>query len=282
MPGFTDRKVCRFPAQSSGIDNLAIEEPLEFRIQGEPLLITMRTPGHDVELAAGFCLTEGIIEHADELDHVESCSLANYGNVVLITLSESAYLQFRHKASARKREFFMSSSCGICGSQTIEHLSRNYPKATTHFTVSEQVLHQLPSQMCLEQESFVRTGGIHAAAYFTTEGVLCHLREDVGRHNAVDKVIGALLLNGQLPAPPGIMLVSGRTSYEVAQKCLSAGISFLASIGAPSSLAYDIACQTGMTLVGFLRDGRFNVYYDCGRIRAGNQHPQPVIEHPFQ
>jgi FdhD protein len=235
-------------------------------VDGEPLAVTMRTPGHDAELAAGFCLTEGVIDDPDDLERVEPCSLADYGNVVEVTLAENARDKRREQVWRARRNLYLSSSCGLCGTQTIDRLARRIEPLTTAFAVPASVLEHLPTRMGEAQDVFASTGGLHAAALFAPDGRLRLLREDVGRHNAVDKVIGGLLLSGQLPCGPGVLLVSGRASFELVQKAARAGMPFLAAVGAPSSLAAEAAARFGMTLVGFLRAGRFNVYAGAERV----------------
>ena len=256
--------VTRFPNDSASEDQIAVEEPVEIRIDGEPLAVTMRTPGDDAELAAGFCLTEGVIDHPDEIERVEPCNEADYGNVVLVSLSEGASRRFGRES--HRRELYLSSSCGLCGTRTLDRLEKRVTPIGHEFTVSPEVLIRLPDDLGRSQETFARTGGLHAAGLFTTEGRLRLAREDVGRHNAVDKLIGGLLLSGQLPPGPFVLLVSGRASFELIQKSARAGVGFFAAVGAPSSLAVEAAARFGITLVGFLRGGRFNVYTGADRI----------------
>lgn len=261
-----DCRVVRYPAGVADADHLAVEEPLEIRVDGEALAVTMRTPGHDAELAAGFCLTEGVVDDPDDLERAEPCHLADYGNVVLVTLAGAAKESRREQVGRAKRDLYLSSSCGLCGTRTLDRLERRVEPLTAAFAVSPANLSALPARMAEAQGVFARTGGLHAAALFASDGRLRLLREDVGRHNAVDKVIGGLLLSGQLPAGPGVLLVSGRASFELIQKAARAGVPFLAAVGAPSSLAVEAAARFGMTLVGFLREGRFNVYAGDGRV----------------
>jgi FdhD protein len=225
----------------------------------------MRTPGDDPELAAGFCLTEGVVDHPDELERADACTEADYGNVVLVTLAGPARDRWRARADRARRDLYLSSSCGLCGTRTIDRLERRVSPPPA-FTVPAEVLGRLPAAMADAQEAFARTGGLHAAALFAADGRLRLLREDVGRHNAVDKVVGALVLSGQLPCGPAVLLVSGRASFELVQKAARAGIGMLAAVGAPSSLAVDAADRFGMTLVGFLRPDRFNVYAHPARV----------------
>jgi len=272
--------IIRQPGGVEATDQVAVEEPLEIRVDDEPLAVTMRTPGHDEELAAGFCLTEGIIVEPDELERAEPCTLADYGNVVLVTLAGEARERQRQRAAITRRDFYMTSSCGLCGTTSIDRLARRVPPSQPTFAISGKVLIQLPAIMSAAQESFARTGGLHAAALFTPAGELRLLREDVGRHNAVDKLIGALLLSGQLPCGqlPWVLLVSSRASFELVQKAAMAGIGFLAAVGAPTSLAVDTAQRFGMTLAGFLREDRFNIYAHPERI-CTDESETPAKEH---
>ncbi|MDB5314097.1 MAG: Protein FdhD-like protein [Gemmataceae bacterium] len=264
-----DCAVVRFPSGTAESDQVAVEEPLEIRVDGEPLAVTMRTPGHDAELAAGFCLTEGVIDDPDDLERAEPCTLAGYGNVVLVSLAGAAREARREQIARARRDLYMSSSCGLCGTLTIDRLAKQVDPLPTGFTIPGDTLGRLPGLMAEAQEVFSHTGGLHAAALFTPDGQLRLLREDVGRHNAVDKLVGGLLLSGQLPCGPGVLLVSGRASFELVQKAARAGIGFLAAVGAPSSMAVDAAERFGMTLVGFLRADRFNAYAHPDRIGRG-------------
>ncbi len=255
------RSIVRYPEVRSAQDFVTVEEPLEIRIDGEPLAVTMRTPGHDEELAAGFCFTEAIIASPDDLERVELCALADYGNVVLVTLSEDARRERSAQVRSGRRELYLSSSCGLCGTQTIDRLQRTIKPVQSTMAIDRAVLSALPQKMSDAQETFARTGGLHAAALFHANGEMRLLHEDVGRHNAVDKVIGAMLLSGQLPLAQSILLLSGRISFELVQKAAIAGIPFIAAVGAPSSMAVDAAERFGITLVGFLRgEGQFNLY----------------------
>jgi len=253
-------------SSSRGDDELAVEEPLEIRIGDEPVAITMRTPGDDRELATGFCMTEGIIRHADELESIEVCSEADYGNVIMVRLTEEAAALRSQQIESARREIYLSSSCGLCGKQSIDRIEQKIEPIDGSFKVDVAILEQLPDKMRASQPTFAQTGGLHAAALFCPDGQLQVLREDVGRHNAVDKVIGHQLLLGKLPIDPAVLLVSGRSSFEIMQKAAVAGIAMVCAISAPSSLAVDFASRAGMTLVGFLRSGRMNVYHDRERI----------------
>lgn len=250
-------------------DSLAAEEPLEIRVDSTPMTVTMRTPGHDLELAAGFLLTEGIIDSVEQIGSLRASSQepGARSNIVHVELSgrvfESADLQ---------RNFFAASSCGICGKTSIEAIRRrDLPVPNSDFRVDPQVLCQLPDTVRAEQAVFERTGGLHAAALFNREGKLIALREDIGRHNAVDKVIGWALLERSFPLSQSVLLVSGRGGFEIAQKTIAAGIPVLASVSAPSSLAVKLARELGLTLIGFLRGRRFVVYSGDFRCLPGTR-----------
>jgi FdhD protein len=239
-------------------DSLAAEEPLEIRIDGTPLTITMRTPGNDIELTAGFLLTEGIIESRDQLAKIRAAppDSGGKGNVVEVQLENTQF-----NPENLRRNFFSASSCGICGKASIEALRRRGLRAPDcGMRVSPEVLCQLPGMLRADQPVFDRTGGLHAAALFDARGKLIVLREDIGRHNAVDKLVGWALLEGRLPLSNFIMLVSGRGGFEIIQKALAAGVPVVASVSAPSSLAVKLARELGLTLIGFLRGQRFVVY----------------------
>jgi FdhD protein len=242
-------------------DTLAAEEPLEIRIGEAPLTVTMRTPGHDLELAAGFLLTEGIVESAIQIAclRAQASENARQSNIVQAELRDTAF-----NAADLQRNFFAASSCGICGKASIESIRRRGLKPPDlAMRIEPEVLCRLPDALRAQQAVFGRTGGLHAAALFDAQGRLLAMREDIGRHNAVDKVVGWALLNGHLPLSHHGMLVSGRGGFEIVQKTLAAGIPLLASVSAPSSLAVKLARELGLTLVGFLRGRRF-VVYACG------------------
>jgi len=246
-------------------DYLAVEEPLEIRIGTTPISVTMRTPGHDLELAAGFLLTEGIIRCASQLKSLETLDSASAGNTVVAELAlDSAF-----DASDLQRNFFAASSCGICGKATIDSIrKRGIKPPNQNFEISADVLCALPIKLRESQAVFGRTGGLHAAALFTGSGELLVLREDIGRHNAVDKIVGWALHQQKLPLSDCALMVSGRGGFEIIQKSLMAGIPVLASVSAPSSLAVQTARELGMTLIGFLRGSRFVVYSGEKRIKA--------------
>ena len=240
-------------------DLLAVEEPLQIRIGERNISITMRTPGSDAELAAGFLFTEGLIREAADIAGIECAD-----NRTTVTLAAGAEID----PERFQRNFYMTSSCGVCGKASIEAiesagctmLPRDVPR------VSESVVISLPDKLRKAQAVFEHTGGLHAAGLFWGEGELIAIREDVGRHNAVDKLIGRAMLDGLTPLHNHVLLVSGRASFELVQKAVMAGIPVLAAVGAPSSLAVKTALRFGMTLIGFLRGGRFNVYAGGGRI----------------
>ena len=239
-------------------DALAAEEPLEIRINGMPLTVTMRTPGHDLELAAGFLLTEGIIQTRSQIAGIRAAIPQNgaKSNVVEVELQESGF-----DSAGLQRNFFAASSCGICGKASIEAIrTRGLQPPNAEIRFDPEVLCRLPETLREEQAVFSRTGGLHAAALFDETGALLAAREDIGRHNAVDKLVGWALLDGRLPLSTHILMVSGRGGFEIVQKALAAGIPVLASVSAPSSLAVKLARELGLTLVGFLRGRRFVVY----------------------
>jgi FdhD protein len=238
-------------------DTLAVEEPLEIRADGRPLAVTMRTPGHDLDLALGFLLTEGLVA-PDGVREASNCA----DNVVDVALVEP----LRDEVEARG--FYVSSSCGICGKASIDAVTteQRWSVADDSFAIATDVLVSLPERLRAAQKTFDRTGGLHAAGLFTPDGELLCIREDVGRHNAVDKVIGWALTEGKLPLRGTILQVSGRASFELVQKALMAGIPAMAAVSAPSSLAVEMATGAGLTLVGFLRGTSFNVYADPGRL----------------
>jgi FdhD protein len=255
-------------------DPIAVEEPLEIRIapaEGSgsvPLTVTMRTPGDDADLAAGLLYAEGVIERAEDLLGLRVVADAERPGSVRVEARLRAGLGLDPARDARR--FVASAACGVCGKTSIDAvLSSGFGVLDPERPrVAGAVLEQLPERMRAAQEGFSRTGGLHAAALFDAHGSLRLVREDVGRHNAVDKVVGALLRAGELPARDDVLLVSGRAGFEIAQKAIRAGIPVLAAVGAPSSLGLRLAARAGMTLVGFLRPHRFNLYTGPQRIRT--------------
>jgi FdhD protein len=260
-------------------DAVAVEEPMEIRVESGPddqrhtrsVSVTMRTPGHDFELALGFLYGEGLIAAADAVRNVAFCGPPAPGkphsNIVRVELEGDTPLDL----VKLQRNFYSTSSCGICGKASLEALDfEGYPMLDRDAPrVAEEVIHRLPDRLREAQAVFDLTGGLHAAGLFDATGALLACREDVGRHNAVDKLIGAQLLAGDLPLPTRIMVVSGRVSFEIMQKALAAGVPVIVAVGAPSSLAIEMAERFGMTLVGFARDRRFNVYAAPERIDEG-------------
>jgi FdhD protein len=255
-------------------EHLAVEEPLEIRIEHGPLAsrqrasisVTMRTPGADVELAVGFLFAEGLIGSATDLVRAAGCGPASargVQNVVRVELAPHVRLG----AKWRPRNFVSNSACGLCGKASLEALAPA-PRVSdqTPLALTATLVHALPAALRQTQSVFDRTGGLHAAALFDAHGRLVDVQEDIGRHNAVDKLIGARVLERAVPLSEHAMLVSGRAGYELVQKALVAGIPILAAVGAPSSIAADLARSRNMTLLGFVRDGRFNVYTRADRI----------------
>ena len=254
-------------------DALAVEEPLEIRLgwwrdgawEEEPLTITMRTPGHDIELAAGLLFSEGI---ASNLEQIIAITRGDNDNTILVELSSNNQLDMKRF----QRNFLSTSSCGVCGKMTIEslellhqpQLNKKKPR------LDAALLQTLPDQLKAAQKLFEKTGGVHGAGLFSSDGKMLLLREDVGRHNAVDKLLGACLLEKSALAGDCILLVSGRTGFEIIQKALAANIAFVAAVGAPTSLAIDLARTHGMTLVGFLKESGFNCYSGEQRIKAND------------
>jgi FdhD protein len=249
-------------------DKVVTEEPMEIRVHGpgqEPraLAITMRTPGNDFELATGFCATEGILQSVDDVDSIAYC-LAGDGvqeyNVVTVKLRRRVELE------GRERTFVANSSCGLCGKMTLDQVEQHCAPVAPGPGLRRSVLANLPARLREAQPVFATTGGIHAAARFSTEGTLVSLREDVGRHNALDKVIGGALLERELPLTDEVLMVSGRVSFEIVQKAAVAGLPIVCAVSAPSSLAIDAANRFGQTLVGFVRGAAANVYSHAERI----------------
>ncbi len=253
-------------------DTLAGEEPLEIRLAGCSVAVTMRTPGNDFDLAAGFLLTEGIIHRREDIASMAHCPADEHGlriepNIVNVNTSDPALVD----PDRWRRNFFATSSCGICGKASIETVRQEAPAIRSDARISDDTILGLDAQLREAQAVFSQTGGLHAAALFNLQGHMVLLREDVGRHNAVDKVIGAMLHQDRLPLDGCVLLVSGRASFEIMQKALMAGIPIVAAVSAPSSLAVELARESNMALVGFLRcykegQGRFNVYAGAERI----------------
>ena len=277
-------EVCKVRGQTKVLaqDALAVEGPLEIRLQHGPsserqersISVTMRTPGSDLELAIGFLLTEGVISDYNDFVSEDSAAFSGKPNEITIKLAESIELNL----STLERNFYTTSSCGICGKASILALrSVCPPRHRNTLTVNASLLFDLPQRLRAAQEKFERTGGLHAAGLFNKAGNLEILREDVGRHNAVDKLVGAASLADRLPLRDHILLLSGRASFELLQKAVMAGISMVVAIGAPSSLAVQVAKEFDITLVGFLRETHFNIYNGSERIRVSEA---PIQETP--
>lgn len=248
-------------------DHLAVEEPLEIRINDEPVTVTMRTPGDDVQLAAGFLYSEGLLKNAKDigtLRHCENTSNVDLKNIVNLTYANG------HKPdlSRLRRNFFSSSACGVCGKASIDQIKTLAKPIDSKLKVKLDVVYSLGHSLRKAQTLFEKTGGLHAAGVFDEKGVLFVLHEDVGRHNAVDKAIGHMLLENRVPLDHHLLMVSGRTSFEIVQKAVMARVPIVAAVSAPSSLAVDTAREFGVTLVGFLREDDFNVYTHAERIEV--------------
>jgi len=240
-------------------DVVVVEEPLEIRMGEKPVSVTMRTPGDDFELAAGFLFTEGILQRPDAIE-----SIRHWGseNVVRIGLRTDVKIDLQKLA----RNFYATSSCGVCGKASIDAIRIQTKPVVSSMHVSGATLSRLPDVLRRSQSLFESSGAIHAAGLFSADGSLSLLREDIGRHNAVDKVIGARFLAGRTPISDEILMVSGRAGFEVVQKAIIAGIPIIAAVGAPSSLAVELAKEMNVTLIGFVREGKFNVYSGAERI----------------
>ena len=253
-------------------DYLATEEPLEIRLVAggmrRNVAVTMRTPGNDFELAAGFLYSEGVISDRQNIRRITHCvdkeiEIENRYNIVNVELAAEELPDL----ATLERHFYTTSACGVCGKTSLEALRRRgFPAIKTQIKVSPELIYSLPEKLRAAQGIFTVTGGLHAAALFDSEGELLAVREDVGRHNALDKLIGWALLTSQLPLDNHIIMVSGRSSFEIMQKCLAAGVPIVCAVSAPSSLAVSLAQEFGITLIGFLRGERFNVYAGIERI----------------
>lgn len=255
-------------------DVLAVEEPLEIRVgfvetgkrKHQAISITMRTPGDDFELAAGFLFTEGILQKAEQIKAIKHCGKigqVGFENTVRVDLVDDVEIDFKKL----ERHFYTTSSCGVCGKSSIEALATNAPKIENDdFSIASELIHELPKKLIENQSVFEQTGGLHASALFDKIGNLEIVCEDVGRHNALDKIIGAKFLKNETPLNDKILLLSGRISFELVQKALMAGISIIVAVGSPSSLAVKLAEEFNITLVGFVREERFNIYTGKHRV----------------
>lgn len=246
-------------------DVVAREEPLEIRVEGRSVAVVMRTPGHDEELTAGFLVTEGVVRRPRDILEISQCPVTSdkKGNVVDVLLG-GAVVDW----DSLTRHVFSASSCGLCGKTSIESVFQHFPPLTADWQMSSEIIASLPGKLRAKQETFTKTGGLHASAIFERDGQMVVAREDVGRHNALDKVLGRGLLDNLLPFDQHILLVSGRVSFEIMQKALAGGIPIVAAISAPSSLAVEFAQESGQTLVGFLRGETMNIYAGAQRIRT--------------
>ncbi|MEV6526216.1 formate dehydrogenase accessory sulfurtransferase FdhD [Longispora sp. NPDC051575] len=266
MGRVTDRRpVVRFDGDNASRrpDTLSVEEPLELRVNGSPLAVTMRTPGDDVDLAHGFLLTEGVITGPGDILLAKHCTDTNL-NVLEVTLRPD----LPPPATDPTRHFYTSSSCGTCGKASIDavRVASAFSVEADPLTIEPRLLYGFPDALRERQKAFARTGGLHAAGLFTADGELVCVREDVGRHNAVDKVLGWAVRSGRVPLRGHILMVSGRASFELTQKAALAGVPMLAAVSAPSTLAVDLAGELGLTLVGFLRGETMNVYAGAHRL----------------
>ena len=262
MDGARAARVTRFAEGEAhiGEDRVAHEEPLEIQLGAHSLAVVMRTPGHDEELALGFLVTERVVSALEEVEAVRHCSVVpdpeSEDNVIRVTLREGVAVDLERL----RRNLLVSSSCGVCGKATIENAMGQAPPLDDPARFPAGFFAGLPDQVRARQAGFEQTGGLHAAALFSPKGELLVVREDVGRHNAVDKVVGWAVLERRLPLAGHVLLVSGRVSYEIVQKALAARLPVVAAVSAPTSLAVELAEQSGITLVAFLRGKRFGVY----------------------
>ena len=256
-------------------DELVVEEPLEIRVAQQSLIVVMRTPGHDFELAAGFLYTESLITCSDDIEIIAYCeedvtepqdgSFASYQNIVNVQLTEALDLDAQ---SGWQRNFHANASCGLCGKMTIDAVRQQVAPLNSGFRINQTVLYQLNDRLRTAQSVFERTGGLHAAGLFSETGELLIVREDIGRHNAVDKVIGQALLADMVPLERHILMVSGRASFEIVQKALFARIPVIVAVSAASTLAVDLAQEGNLTLIGFMRGQRMAVYSCPERVRC--------------
>ncbi|MEM9390879.1 MAG: formate dehydrogenase accessory sulfurtransferase FdhD [Bacteroidota bacterium] len=267
-------KITQTGANCNVPDLLAVEEPLEIRIGYGPeahreqksLSVTMRTPGYDHELALGFLYTEGVITSFDNVEGIRHCQdpdKQETDNIIRVELIPEVVLDF----NKLQRHFYTTSSCGVCGKSSLEAISKVCEPIQSELEVSSKIIRQAPELLNISQTTFRHTGGIHATGLFNAKGDLIILREDVGRHNALDKVLGAAIMKGMIPLKESFILVSGRASFELVQKAVMAGVPLMAAVGAPSSLAVQLASELGLTLIGFLKEDIFNVYAGSERVK---------------
>jgi FdhD protein len=268
-------------ARTPDVDHAATEEPLEIRLHDRPFAVIMRTPGADRELAAGFLLAERVIRSADDLGTIEHCrdrrgrenapadagGALNGDNIVNVTLANGS-AEALDRLMADRRQVTTTSSCGLCGRRTIESLASDADPIRSSWSVAASTIASLPDLLRSRQAVFDETGGLHAAGLFARDGALADVAEDVGRHNAVDKIVGRMLMREALPLSNHLLCVSGRTSFEIVQKAIFAGIPIVGAVSAPSSLAIELAQECGITLVGFIRGDAFNIYAHPERVRT--------------
>jgi FdhD protein len=247
-------------------DEVAIEEPLEIRIEGAPVAVAMRTPGQDDELAAGWLLSEGIANSAGDIAEIvlKPGGDGQRAAMVDVMLRDPS----RFDAARHRRSLVTNASCGLCGAATVDQVLRDFLPVRSPFRIAANLLSEMPAQLSAQQSAFRRTGGLHACGLFDAAGKLLDLREDVGRHNALDKLLGRALLDGLLPLSQHVIFLSGRVSLEMMQKALAAGVPVVAAIGAPSSLAIELAVKSGQALAAFIRSGTMNVYAGIERLRG--------------
>ena len=246
-------------------DEVAVELPLEVRLNGYPFSVIMRTPGQDGDLALGFLFAEGVVRRRDDVVRIDVDEATGVTNIVFARGRDERVAD----ALDQRRQVAMNSSCGLCGRRSLETLALEAPPCRAEWSVSAAMVGALPNLLRSAQSAFAQTGGLHAAGLFDVDGRLEASAEDVGRHNAVDKLLGRMLDAGRLPLAGSLLFVSGRSSFEIVQKAWMGGIPFVAAVSAPSSLAVDLAGEAGMTLLGFVRDGRFNIYAHPERVAAG-------------
>jgi FdhD protein len=251
-------------------DEVAIEEPLEIRVEGESLAIAMRTPGHDEELAAGWLLSEGIAQSAEEIAAIVPRPGGDTERAAMVDVmlrDKSRFVAAKHR-----RGTVTNASCGLCGAATVDQVMRDFPAIQIPFCIPAVRLLEMPALLTAQQGAFRRTGGLHACGLFDAEGRLLAIREDVGRHNALDKLLGWALLGGHLPLSRHVVFLSGRVSFEMMQKSLAAGVPLVAAIGAPSSLAIDLASKSGQALAAFIRGRTMNVYAGIEKLSGAGRH----------
>jgi FdhD protein len=267
-PGIRNVTIHRAGGAEPVSDRVAVEEPMEVRVNGAPFAVIMRTPGADRDLVAGFLLAEDVIRSADEIGAIEYCADAvaeGRDNTINVTVLQEAVTRLDARLADR-RQVTMTASCGLCGRRTIESLRSRVSAVAGEWTIPASVIASLPDRLRATQAVFESTGGLHAAGLFDRSGLLQLSAEDVGRHNAVDKIVGRTLLAGEHPLDERVLLVSGRTSFELVQKALLAGVPLIAAVSAPSSLAIELATEAGITLCGFVRGPAFNIYSHARRV----------------